>query len=224
MSAGAILRAVPLALIALMALAVIGFSLRDATGAAAGALGLAAAEEAAAMPIGHARDAKLDEAQGRLSEALQARPDDARLWNALAATRYLQATGAEVRTISQPLVAAAVHAAQRAAELAPEDPVAQARIAQAMSLQARAPRGAALAALMRSYQLKAMDETLAPIRADAAGRLWRELDAATRAAAEAEACLARRGGAVLADVFSAAAANAACAPPPEDRDSSQPGL
>src|SRR5262245_53101705 len=133
MSAGALLRAAPLVLIALLALGVIAFSLRDAVGASEGAVGLAVAEEAAAMPIGAPRDAKLDEAQGRLSEALQSRPDDPRLWNALAQTRYLQATGAEVRNVSQTLIAASLDAAQRAAALDPNDPLPQARMAQTMS-------------------------------------------------------------------------------------------
>lgn len=192
-----------------LALGVLALSARDAQGAAARAFGLAAADEAAALPIGSARDRRLDEAQTWLSEALAIRGADAEVWGALAQTRYFQATGAEVRTVSPALIGASLQAARAAAELAPNDARAQARLALALSIiQGRGQEAAH--ALMRSYELAPLSEELAPIRVEAAARIMSRLDARTQTEALGEACLARRAGAALGPAFAAIAADPTC--------------
>ncbi|MGE3142996.1 MAG: hypothetical protein AB7L65_06715 [Hyphomonadaceae bacterium] len=208
---------------ALAAAGVIGFSLRDAYGAGLGALGLDAAIEAAAAPISAERDRALDIAQAKLTAALALRDDDAMLWTALAETRFIQSTGAQVREISLPLLAASLAAAQEAARRAPDQAAPHARIAQALALTPGADRRAAAAALARSYRLTPLAEGLAPVRADAAGRLWPLLSEEVRRLATAEACMARRAGKSLAPVFAEVSSDFGCAPS-SDPHSSPPGL
>ena len=80
-------------------------------GAFARASGLDQAVHAAAMSRGPERDRALDAAQGALSDALVSYPNDAALWSALSQIRFLQATGAEVETVSPALIGAARDAA-----------------------------------------------------------------------------------------------------------------
>lgn len=203
--------AIAAAAFGLLALAVLAASVRDAQGAAARAFGMSAAQEAATLPIGAQRDRRLDEAQAWLSEALAIRGPDAALWGALAETRYYQATGAEVRTLSPALIGASLEAAQAAAELAPDDARAQARLAAALSIIEGRGQAAA-AALTRSYQLAPLNAELAPLRAQAAGRVYARLDGRTQTEALGEACLARRAGATLAPVFAAITTDPTCVP------------
>lgn len=207
----------PVAALALVALGAGAVAVADLTGAAARAIGISEARLAAELPIGAERDGRLDRAQASLTEALGVHGGDAAVWAALSQTRYLQATSAEVRTVSPVLLAAALDAGRRAARLAPESAEAQARLAEAASLAEGRAREAA-GALARSYAAAPLSETLAPSRVSAAGRVWALLDANQRTLAIAEACLAQRAGATLAPVFAAVTLDPACASP--DRDSS----
>ncbi len=215
--------AAPVALVAIGALIAGAAGLRDLQSAAAAALGRTYAEAAAAAPVGPERDLALDRAQGELTQALRARPDDVRLWLALSETRYLQATGAEVRQVSPALLGAARAAASEAIARAPENAEAHARLAAARSLLVGETQDAARA-LARSYALEPLSPPLAAVRAETAGRLWLQLAPAAREGARAEACMARREGAALAPVFEDISRDAACAPTagPHNSPPSQP--
>lgn len=209
-----------IAALALVSVGVIGVSLRDAAGGIARAEGIALAAEAASGEISATRDAQLDRAQAQLTEALAMRGDDAALWTALSNTRYLQATGAEVRTVSPALLAAAREAAERAVALAPQSADAQTRLALALSLTAGRTRDAA-DALMASYRIESFEAALAASRTEAAGRLWGLLDIPSRDAARVEACVARRAGEILPGVFADVATDPTCAfAEPEATDAS----
>lgn len=213
-------RTAALLALAVGAVAVIAVSGWDAMGAMARASGLDSATRAAAMPRGPERDRALDAAQGVLADALTSYPNDAALWGALSQIRFLQATGAEVQTVSPALIGAARDAAQRAIDLAPADSVAPARLAQALAFTSDR-RGEGVAALALSYRLRPLDGALAPARADAAARLWDLADADVRRAARAEACLARRDGATVSSVYADVSRDPTCAAP--RRDSSPTG-
>ncbi len=204
--------AAPLAALALVALGVGAVAVHDLQGAVSRAIGLSEASLAARLPIGAERDARLDRAQASLTEALGAHGGDGAVWSALSQTRYLQATSAEVRSVSPVLLAAALDAGRRAARLSPESAEAHARLAEAASLTEGRAREAA-GALGRSYAAAPLSEELAPSRVSAAGRIWALLDAHQRTLALAEACLARRAGAALAPVFAAVTLDPACASP-----------
>lgn len=202
----------PLAALALIALLVSVTAARDLSGAVSRAIGLSEATFAAGLPVGAERDGRLARAQASLTEALSAHGGDAAIWIALSQTRFLQATGAEVRTVSPALLAAAVDAGRRAVLLAPESAEAHARLAEAASLTQGGAREAA-DALERSYAIAPRSEALAPARVAAAGRVWGDLDARAKGLAMAEACVARRGGVTLATEFAAVTLDPACAFP-----------
>ncbi len=194
----------------MLAFGVVALSARDASGAVLRAFGLEAARDALSMPIGAARDARLDDAQSLLTEALSTHADDSEIWGSLAQTRYVQATGAQVRTVSPALVAASLAAARRAEALAPDDAAAQARLAAALSL-VRGRQMESADALNRSYDITPLSAELAQMRMETADRVWSLLDQRAQTAALAEACIARRTGAQLGPSFAAISANPTCA-------------
>jgi hypothetical protein len=186
------LEAAALIAVALMAMGAVVLSVRDARAAYVRALGVEAAEQAEMMERGPARDRMLDRAQERLHDALDVYERDPALWRAMARTRYLQATGAEVREVSSTLLEAAVEAARHAEALDPLDHEAPGRIAQAMSLMANGDRNLAAEALARSYLRRGPDPVAGVWRLESASRLWDVLGAEGRQAALAEACLIAR--------------------------------
>lgn len=200
--------------LSVVALGVLAASVRDAQGAITGAAGVNAAEDAAAMPIGPARDRKLDEAQAWLTDAIAIRGPDADLLGALAETRYHQATGAEVRSVSPALISASLQAAREGAVLAPLNARTQARLAAVLSVLDGRDLEAA-AALGRSYQLTALSLELAPLRVEAAGRIYDRLDARAQMEARSEACVLNRMGGALAPVFVEITQDPSCAPSPD---------
>jgi hypothetical protein len=180
-----------LAAIALLALTAGVLSVRDARAAYLRVMGVDTVADAEATERGAARDRLLDDAQVRLHDALAVYPRDASLWLAMARTRYLQATGAEITEISPPLLRAAADAARRAEELNPTTYEAATQLALALSWLTP-NRAEAAAALARSYQRRGPDPVIGAARVEAAARLWPALSATTQQAALAEACLLSR--------------------------------
>lgn len=208
-SASPSLDAAALIAVALLAIAALVLSVRDARAAYVRALGVGSVASAESLPRGQLRDRMLDRAQGQLQSALDVYPRDPTLWLALARTRYLQATGAEVLEISPPLLQAAIDAARRAEALDPASDAAPAQLAQAMSALPNANRREAAGALARSYLRRGLDPGGGGARIQAAAALWPELNAGARQSALAEACVSSRQGANTNDeVRAAIAANA----------------
>ena len=194
-SANPILERVVLVAVALMAVGAAVLSIRDARAAYVRELGIEAVAQALDMERSAQRDRLLDSAQDRLTEALDVYSRDPVLWRAMALTRYLQATGAQVTDVSPPLLRATVDAARHAEALDPHDPEAPGRIAQALSVLPQADKAQAAAALKRSYLQRALDPASGAWRIQTAAALWPALDAETRESALAEACIIARGGA-----------------------------
>ena len=190
-----------------MAVAALVLSVRDARAAYLRALGVQAAETAEALERGPVRDSMLDRAQEQLQQALEVYPRDASLWLALARTRYVQATGAEVRATSLTLLQASIIAARRAEALDPMSHQAPAQLAQALSAMPNPSPREAAAALARSYLRRGLDADVGGIRIPIAAALWSELSPQARQAALAEACVLVRDGA-SAEARAAIAANA----------------
>jgi hypothetical protein len=200
--------AASLAAVALLALTAGVLSVRDARAAYLRVMGVDTVTDAEAMERGAGRDRLLDDAQVRLHDALAVYPRDASLWLAMARTRYLQATGAEVTEISAPLLLASADAARRAEELDPANYEAPTQLAQALALLPP-NRAEAAAALARSYQRRGPDPIIGAARVQAGARLWPSLPAPTQQAALAEACLlSRQTGAAGTDARVVIASNA----------------
>jgi hypothetical protein len=179
---------------ALAAMAAYGAA-RDLLGERARARAEAALEAAQSLPRGAARDRQLAATQIIAHNGVDLTPDDAGLWNLLAETQLMQATTAAITSISDDLLAAAADASVRAANLAPQDPAASARIALVRSLQVDG-KAEVSAALAQSYAARAFDPVLGQRRLEAAGRAWPALNEAVRSETLLEACqLARRGAA-----------------------------
>lgn len=216
------LEAASLAAVALLALTAGVLSVRDARAAYLRVMGVETVADAEAMERGAARDRLLDQAQTRLTDAIAVYPRDASLWLAMARTRYLQATGAEVTEISRPLLQAAADAARRAEALDSTSYEAATQLAQTLSYLPES-RVEAAAALARSYQLRGVDPLSAATRVEAAARVWPALPAVTQQVALAEACLLSResndrlraaeaGAPDFAASFAAISLQAGCAP------------
>lgn len=212
-----------MAAVALLALAAGVLSVRDARAAYLRAIGVDTVVDAEAMERGAARDRLLDRAQVRLHDALAVFPRDASLWEAMARTRYLQATGAEVTDISAPLLEASAEASRRAEALDQSSFEAPAQLAQALALLSPAAAREGAEALARSYLRRGPDPVIGADRIETAARLWPTLSAATQQAALAEACLLSRQDAArvrealapspaFASGFSAISPQAGCAP------------
>jgi hypothetical protein len=185
------IEAASLAAIALLALTAGALSVRDARAAYLRVMGVDTVADAEAMQRGAARDAMLSDAQARLHDALEVFPRDASLWMAMARTRYLQATGAEVTEISPPLLQASAEAARRAEELNPTSYEAATQLALALALLP-GNRVEGAAALARSYTRRAPDASNGVARIEAAAYLWPALPVTAQQAALAEACLLSR--------------------------------
>ncbi|MDX2276036.1 MAG: hypothetical protein NW206_11360 [Hyphomonadaceae bacterium] len=183
---------ITLAAVALLALAAGVLSVRDARAAYLRMMGVDTVVSAEAMDRGAARDRLLDQAQVRLHDALEVYPRDASLWRAMARTRYLQATGAEVTEVSPPLLQASAEAARRAEQLDPASFDAPAQLAQALALLPPNNAREAAEALGRSYLNRGPDPLVGVERIETAARLWPALPAETQEAALAEACLLSR--------------------------------
>ena len=165
---------------------------RGVLSAQARAQGVAALAAAEHLPIGPARDTELARAQSIAGQAVDLTPDDADLWNLLAETRLMQATGAAAA--SEPLLKSAADASIHAATLAPNDPAPPARIAFVHALEEDGKDQVA-APLAKSYAASAFDPSLGQRRVEAAARAWTTLSEGVRAAALGEACqLARTDG------------------------------
>ncbi len=209
-SANPSLDAAALIVVALLAIAALVLSVRDTRAAYLRALGVGAIASAEALTRGPERDRLLDRAQGHLHDALDVYPRDPVLWLAMARTRYLQATGAEVLEISPALLQASIDAARRAEALDPMSDQAPAQLAQAMSALPNADRHEAADALARSYLRSGLDPGGGGARIQAAAALWPELSAGARQSALAEACVVSRQDAAANEAVRAAiAANAA---------------
>lgn len=180
-----------LAAVALLALTAGVMSVRDARAAYLRVMGVDTVTNAEAMERGASRDQALNDAQVRLHDALEVYPRDASLWLAMARTRYLQATGAEVTEISPPLLLASADAARRAETLDAVSYQAPAQLAQALSWLTPNLNEAA-GALARSYARRGPDPVIGVARVETAARLWTSMPATTQQAALAEACLLSR--------------------------------
>jgi hypothetical protein len=155
-----------------------GYSLSQASAALA---------DAETKAPGAVRDSALASGVASAQSGILATPSDPRLWNTIAELRVQQTISGAAGGISPTLLYASAGASQHAAELAPRDAAAQARLAYVKSLQRDAP--AAAAALAKSYDA---DYTPAPAyaqrRLQASGRAWSAMDEKLRARAIAEAC------------------------------------
>ena len=175
--------------IAALAIGVAGVNLVFASAGRSIAAGLADLAAAEAQPIGGVRDQFLDRAQQKLRDGLALASGDAAGWDGLGEVRYLQATQASIRSVSPVLLESALDASRRARTLAPADADPPLRIAAILSRD-EAHAAEALEALRASYALAPGVHTNTLRRAAVAGRLWRHLDAKTKAQVETEICAA----------------------------------
>lgn len=164
--------------------------------------GAAQLERAGSTPRGSARDALLDQAQSNLKTGLAIAAGDARGWDLMGETRWMQATAAQARGVSPTLLADARMATETAARLAPQALSTQVRMA---AIESLAPDGADRAAawVARSY-LNGGDRTVDARRVIAAARVWAALDAPTQQAVLREACAVAATGEAGANALSAA--------------------
>jgi hypothetical protein len=165
-----------------------------------------AAEEAAALgPI-----ADRDRLIGASAESLRALanrlPRDPAAAAAYARVRLIQAQTSVTETSA--MLAEAESYADRAAKAGA--PAADITTLRAQIAMARGPDWAPAAAgfIAQSYQARALDAGLAPIRTQMGLRLWADLDAAVQARVQAETCLLLRTAPTLAPALEAAAIEA----------------